>query len=146
MAKYKKRSNNAQMSSSDNNKDSNSWYDESADPTSSQDKSSDILDSSRSNNSTPREIKHTAYSINNQDEESEELKPVLVYDTTAKDGIPDADTTVTIEKLVSVVPSPYYDKHQVMTTNPFLATMSLWQRYISAWFRVWNVFFRYPAE
>jgi hypothetical protein len=171
MAKYKKRINNAkkikqatkdygpesrsnieenihQLSSSDNNKDSNSWYDESTDPTSSQDKSSEILVSSPYNNLTATEIKQSegnTDSINSENEKCEELKPVLVCDTTAKDGTTDADTSIAIKKSVSVVPSPYDDKGQAITTNPFLATMSLWQSYIGAWFRVCNEFFRYPT-
>jgi hypothetical protein len=136
------------LSSSDNNKDSNSWYDESTDPTNSQDKSSEILDSSRYNNLTITEIKQsddTVDSINSQNAKSEELKPVLVCDTTAKDGTTDADTSIAIKKSVFVVSSPYDGKGQAITTNPLLTTMSLWQSYISAWFRVCNEFFRYPT-
>ncbi len=70
---------------------------------------------------------------------------MLVCDTTAKDGITDADTSIAIKKSVSVALSPFDDKGQAITTNPFLATMSLWQSYTSAWFRACNEFFRYPT-
>jgi hypothetical protein len=32
-----------------------------------------------------------------------------------------------------------------MTSNPFLAAISLWQNYTSGWLRAWNEFFRYPT-
>ena len=167
MAKYRKRNNNAkkikqatkeygtesrsnieeninQLSSSDNSKDSNTWYDKSTE--SSQDKSSEISDLSRYTNSARTEIKQSednANSINNLNEKSEELKPVVLCDTTAKDDIIYAHTSIATKKLISVL--PYDNKDHVITTNPFLALMSLWQSYISAWFRVCNEFFRYPT-
>jgi hypothetical protein len=109
-----------------------------------QDKSSETLDPSRLS-LTPSEIKQSddVNGINNLNEKSEASKPVLVYESITKDDIIDTDTNIAIKKLVSV--APYDDKDLVMTTNPFLATMSLWQSYISAWFRVCNEFFRYPT-
>jgi hypothetical protein len=52
----------------------------------------------------------------------------------AKDGITEADTSVATKKSVSIL--PYDDKDEIMTSNSFPATMSLWQNYASAWFRV----------
>ena len=56
----------------------------------------------------------------------------------SKDGITEADTSITTKKSVSVLPSD--DKEEVMASNPFQAAISLWQNYTSAWFRVWNEF------
>ena len=70
-----------QMSSHDSGKDSNVRYDETADPRSSQHKSSEISDLSRYNNSGRTEIKQSeTNTINSPNEKSEELKPLLVYD------------------------------------------------------------------
>ena len=55
-----------------------------------------------------------------------------------KDGITEADTSITTKKSASVLPSD--DKEEVMASNPFQAAISLWQNYTSAWFRVWNEF------
>jgi hypothetical protein len=126
-----------QLSSSENFKS----YEES---TTSQD-SSEILEKSRYNDLIPTEIKESedyACSIRNQ---SEELKPLLVRDSSTRDSINDSDTHIATNKLVSVVPSTYRDGDQIITTNPFLATMSLWQNFFNAWLRMCNEFFKYPA-
>jgi hypothetical protein len=167
MAKYRKHNNNAkkikqaskdygterrsnieeninQMSSSDSSKDSNTRHDETTDPRSSQHKSSENPDLSRDNNSGRTELKQSeANTINSPNEKSEELKPLVVYDIVANDGITEADTGIFTKKSVSVL--PYDDKDEVMTSNPFQAAISLWQNYMSAWFRVWNEFFTYPT-
>src|SRR5215831_1700569 len=84
-----------QMSSSDNGKDSNVRYDETTDP-SSQRKSSEISDLSLFNNSRRTEIKQSETStINSPNEKNEELKPLVVYDMASKDGITEADTSIT---------------------------------------------------
>ncbi len=83
-----------------------------------------------------------ANSINSLSEKSEELKPLVIYDIATKDGITEADTSISTKKSVSIL--PYEDKDEVMTSNPFQATISLWQNYMSALFRVWNEFFTYP--
>ena len=84
-----------QMSSSDNGKDSNVRYDETTDP-SSQRKSSEISDLSLFNNSRSTEIKQSETStINSPNGKSEELKPLVVYDMVSKDGITEADTSIT---------------------------------------------------
>jgi hypothetical protein len=132
-----------QMSSSDSGKDSNVRYDETTDP-SSQRKSSEISDLSLFNNSRRTEIKQSETSTltNSPNEKSEELKPLVVYDIASKDGITEADTSITTKKSVTILP---YDDNDVMTSNPFHAAISLWQNYTSAWLRVWNEFFRYPT-
>jgi hypothetical protein len=82
-----------QMSSSDSGKDSNVRYDETP---SSQRKSSEISDLSLFNNSRRTEIKQSETStINSPNEKSEELKPLVVYDMASKDGITEADTSIT---------------------------------------------------
>src|SRR5262249_20457661 len=85
-----------QMSSSDNGKDSNVRYDETTDP-SSQRKSSEISDLSLFNDSRRTEIKQSETSTINSPNEScrEELKPLVVYDMASKDGITEADTSIT---------------------------------------------------
>src|SRR5215469_16182373 len=78
---------NIKMSSSDNSKDSNVRY-ETTDPKSAQHKSSEISDLSLFNNSGRTEIKQSETStINSPSEKREELKPLVVYDMTSKDGI-----------------------------------------------------------
>jgi len=132
-----------QMSSSDRGKDSNVRYDEIIDPTNSQ-HTSEISDSSLFNNSGRTEIKQSKTdTTNSPNEKSEELKPLLVHDMAAKDSITEADTGISTKKSVSVL--PYDDKDEIVTSNPFLAAISLWQNYASAWFRVWNEFLRYPT-
>jgi len=132
-----------QMSSSDSGKDSNVRYDETTDP-SSQHKSSEISDLSLFNNSRSTEIKQSETStINSPNEKSEELKPLVVYDMVSKDGITEADTSITTKKSVTIL--PYDDKDEIMTSNPFQAAITLWQNYTNAWFRVWNEFFKYPT-
>ena len=80
------------MSSSDSGKDSNVRYDETTDP-SSQRKSSEI---SLFKNSRRTEIKQSeTYSSNSPNEKSEELKSLVVYDMASKDGITEADTSIT---------------------------------------------------
>jgi hypothetical protein len=126
-----------QLSSSEDSKS----YEES---TTSQD-SSEILEKSRYNDLIPTEIKESedyAGSIRNQ---SEELKPLLVRDSSTRNSINDSDTRIATNKLVSVVPSIYRDGDQIITTNPFLATTSLWQNFFNAWLRMCNEFFKYPA-
>jgi hypothetical protein len=92
---------------------------------------------SRDDNSGRTELKQSeANTINSPNEKSEELKPLVVYDIAAKDGITEADTSISTKKSVSVL--PYDDKDEVMTSNPFQAAISLWQNYMSAWFRVWR--------
>jgi hypothetical protein len=99
---------------------------------------------SRDSNSGRTELKQSeANTINSPNEKNEELKPLELYDIATKDGITDADTSISTKKSVSVL--PYDDKDEVMTSNPFQAAISLWQNYMSAWFRVWNEFFRYPT-
>ena len=136
-----------QVSSSDSSKHSNTRYHETSKmkhPRSSQYKSSENSDLSRDNNSGRTELKQSeANTINSPNKKSEELKPLVVYDIAAKDGITEADTSISTKKSVSVL--PYDDKDELMTSNPFQAAISLWQNYMSAWFRVWNEFFRYPA-
>ena len=132
-----------QMLSSDSGKDSNARYDETTDPISSQHKFSDISDLSLFNNSARTEIKQSeTNTINSPNKKSEELKPLVVYDMAAKDGISEADTSIVTKKSVSILP---YDDKDEITSNPFLAAISLWQNYTNAWFRVWNEFFRYPT-
>src|SRR5215467_8425833 len=132
-----------QMSSSDNGKDSNVRYDETTDP-SSQHKSSEISDLSLFNNSRGTEIKQSETSIiNSPNEKSEELKPLVVYDMVSKDGITEADTSITTKKSATIL--PYDDKDEIMTSNPFQAAITLWQNYTNSWFRVWNEFFKYPT-
>ena len=164
MAKYRKHNNDAkkikqankdygtksrseeninQMSSSDSGKDSNVQYNETTDPTSSQHKSYEISDLSVFNNTGRTEIKQSeTNTINSPNKKSEELKPLVVYDMAAKDGISEADTSIVTKKSVSILP---YDDKDEITSNPFLAAISLWQNYTNAWFRVWNEFFRYPT-
>lgn len=166
MAKYRKNNNNSkkikqaskdygterrrnieeninQMPSSYSSKDSNTRYNETTDPTSSQHKSFENSDLSRDNNLGRTELKQSeAKTKNSPSEKSEELKPLVVYDIAAKDGITEADTSISTKKSVSVL--PYEDKDEVMTSNPFQTAISLWQNYMSAWFRVWNEFFTYP--
>jgi hypothetical protein len=157
MAKYSKHNNNAKkikraskdygtehrsnikeninQISSDSSKDSNTRYDKTTDPTSSQHKSSENSDLPRDNNSGRTELKQLeANTINSPNEQSEEIKPLVVYDIATKDGVTEADT----KKSVSIL--PYDDKDEVITSNPFQAAISLWQNYMSAWFRVWNAF------
>jgi hypothetical protein len=167
MAKYRKHNNNAkkikqaskdygterrsniekntnQISSSDSNKDSNTRYDEITDPNSSQHNSSENSDLSRDNNSGRTELKQSeANTINSPNEKTEELNPLVEYDIAANDSITEADTCIYTKKSVSVL--PYDEKYEVMTSNPFQAAISLWQNYMSAWFRVWNEFFTYPT-
>ena len=132
-----------QMSSSDSGKDSSVRYDETTDP-SSQRKSSEISDLSLFNNSRPTEIKQSETStINSPNEKSEESKPLIVYDVASKDSITEADTSIATKKSVTIL--PYDDKDEIMTSNPFLAAITLWQSYTNAWFRVWNKFFKYPT-
>jgi hypothetical protein len=50
----------------------------------------------------------------------------------AKNGNTEAGTSIATKKSVSVL--PYDDKDEIMTTNPYLAAISLWQNYTSAWF------------
>src|SRR5215471_15025522 len=129
---------NIEMSSSDSGKDSDVRYDETTDPS-----SSEISDLSLFNNSDRTEIKQSETStINSPNEKSEELKPLVVYDMTSKDGITEADTSITTKKSVTILP---YDKDEIMTSDPFQAAITLWQNYTSAWFRVWNEFFKYPT-
>ena len=79
------------MSSSDSGKDSNARYDETTDPISSQHKFFDISDLSLFNNSARTEIKQSeTNTINSPNEKTEELKPLVVYDMTTKDGITEA--------------------------------------------------------
>lgn len=116
--------------------------------TTSQD-SSEILEKSRYNKLMPTEIKQSEDypgSIKNQNVKSEELKPVLVRDSSTRDSINDSDTNIATNKAISVVPSTYGDRGQLITTtNPFLASMSLWQTLFNAWVRMCNEFFRHPA-
>ena len=58
----------------------------------------------------------------------------------AKDSITEADTSIATKKSVSIL--PYDDKDEIITSNPFLAAISLWRNYTSAWFRVWNELLR----
>jgi hypothetical protein len=84
-----------QMSSSDSGKDSNVRYDETTDPRSSQHKSYEISDLSLFNNTGRTEIKQSeTNTIYNSNEKSEELKPLVVYDMAAKDGITEAGTSI----------------------------------------------------
>ena len=130
---------NIEMSSSDSGKDSDVRYDETTDPS-----SSEISDLSLFNNSDRTEIKQSETStINSPNEKSEELNPLVVYDMTSKDGITEADTSITTKKSVTIL--PYDDKDEIMTSNPFQAAITLWQNYTNAWFRVWNEFFKYPT-
>jgi hypothetical protein len=100
---------------------------------------------SRDNNSGCTDLKQSEVNaINSRSKKSEELNPLVVYDIATKDGITDADISMSTKKSVSVL--PYDDKDEVMTSNPFQAAISLWQNYMSAWFRVWNEFFRYPTR
>ena len=134
---------NIEMSSSDSGKDSNVRCDETTDP-SSQRKSSEISDLSLFNNSRRTEIKQSETStIDSPNEKSEELKPLVVYDITSKDGVTEADTSINTKKSVTIL--PYDDKDEIMTSNPFQAAITLWQNYTNAWFRVWNEFFKYPT-
>jgi hypothetical protein len=66
-----------------------------------------------------------ANTINIMNEKSEELKPLVVYDIDAKDGITETDTSIATKKSISVL--PYDDKDEVMTSNPFLAAISFWR-------------------
>jgi len=129
-----------QLSSSEDTKS----YEES---TTSQD-SSEILEKSRYNNLIPNEINQSedyTGSIKNQNVKSEELKPLLVRESSTRDSINNSDTNIATNKPVSVVTSTYGDGGQLIATNPFLATMSLWQNFFNAWLRMCNEFFRYPA-
>ncbi len=131
-----------QMSSYDSSKDSNTRYDETTDPTSSQ-RTFENSDLSLDNNLGRTELKQSeANSINSPNEKSEESNPLVVYDIAAKDGITEADTSISTKKSISVL--PYDDKDEIMISNPFQA-ISLWQNYMNAWFRVWNEFFTYPT-
>lgn len=108
--------------------------------------SSEILEKSRYNNLIPTEMKQSEdYAWSSQNVKSEDLKAMLVNDSSTRDSINDSDTNIATNKPISVVPSIYGDRGQLMTTNPFLATMSLWQNFFNAWFRMYNEFFRYPA-
>jgi hypothetical protein len=110
--------------------------------------SSEILEKSRYNNLIPTEIKQSedyAGSIKNQNVKTEELKPILEPDSSTRNSINDSDTNIATDKPVSVVPSTYGDGGQLITTNPFLATMSLWQNFFNAWLRMCDEFFRYPV-
>jgi hypothetical protein len=129
-----------QLSSSDATKS----YEEG---TASQD-SFEILEKSGYTNLMPTEIMQSedyAGSTKNRNVKSDELKPLLVRGTSTRDSINDSDTNIARNNSVSVVPSTYGDGGQLMTTNPFLATMSLWQNFFIAWLRMCNEFFRYPA-
>jgi hypothetical protein len=129
-----------QLSSSEDTKS----YEES---TTSQE-SSEMLEKSLYNNLIPTEIKQSedyAGSIKNQNVKSEELKPLLVRESSTRDSIANSDTNVDTNKPVSVVPSTYGDWSQLISTNPFIATISLWQNFFNAWFRMSNEFFRYPS-
>lgn len=110
--------------------------------------SSEILEKSGYTSLIPTEIKQSedyAGSKKNRNVKSEELKPLLVRGHSTRDSINDPDTNITRNNSVSVVPSTYGDRGQLITTNPFLATMSLWQNFFIAWLRMCNEFFRYPA-
>ncbi|MGA9150595.1 MAG: hypothetical protein WBZ36_08455 [Candidatus Nitrosopolaris sp.] len=114
--------------------------------TASQD-SSEILEKSGYTNFIPMEIKQSedyAGSIKNLNVKSEESKPLLVRGSSTSDSINYSDTNIARNNSFSVVPSTYGDRGQ-LTTNPFLATMSLWQNFFIAWLRMCNEFFRYPA-
>jgi hypothetical protein len=119
-----------QMSSSDDSKDSNTRSGKTRDPTSSQHKSSENSDLSRVNNSRTEPKQSETNTIISPNEKSEELKPLVVYDIAANDGISEADTSMSTKKSVYVL--PYGDK-DVMTSNPFQAAVSLWQNYLRAW-------------
>lgn len=99
-----------QVSSSDSSKDSNT-----TDPTSSQHKFSENSDMSRDNNLGRTELKQSANTINSPNEKSEELKPLVIYDIAAKDGISEADTSISAKKLFLpmitkvTIPSMRYD-------------------------------------
>ena len=84
-------------------------------------------------------------SIKIENIKSEELKPLLVRGSSTSDSINDSDRNIATNKPVSVVPYTYGDRDQIITTNPFLATISLWQKFFDAWLRMCNEFFRYPA-
>jgi hypothetical protein len=110
--------------------------------------SSEILEKSGYTNLIPTEIMQSedyAGSIKNRNVKSEESKPLLVRGTSTRDSINDSDKNIARNNSVSVVPSTYGDRGQLITTNPFLATMSLWQNFFIAWLRMCNEFFRYPA-
>jgi hypothetical protein len=47
------------------------------------------------------------------------------------------------KKSVSVL--PFHNKDEFMISNSFQAAISLWQNCMSAWFRVWSEFFKYPT-
>jgi hypothetical protein len=110
--------------------------------------SSEILEKSAYTNLIPTEIKQSedyAGTIKNRNVKSEELKPLVVLERSTRDSVNDSDTNIARNKSVSVVPSTYGDRGQLITTNPFLATMSLWQNFFIAWLRMCNEIFRYPA-
>ena len=86
-----------------------------------------------------------ACSVKNENVKSEEIKPLLVRGSFTSDSINDSDRDIATNKPGSVVPYIYGDRDQIVTTNPFLATMSLWQNFFNAWLRMCNEFFRYPA-
>ena len=56
---------------------------------------------------------------------------------TSKDGIAEADTSITTKKSVTIF--PYDDKDEIMTSDPFQAAITLWQNYANAWFRLWSL-------
>ena len=137
MAKYRKHNNNAkkikqaskdygterrsnieeninQMSSSYSSKDSNTRYDETTDPTSSQHKSFENSDLSRDKYSGRTELKQSEANTISPNKKNEELKPLVVYDIAAKDGINEVDTSISTKKSVSVL--PYAGKYGVMTS------------------------------
>jgi len=128
------------LSSSEDSKS----YEES---TTSQD-STEILEKSQYNNLIPTEIKQSedyAASIKNQNVKTEELKPLIVRDSSTTDSINDSHTNTAANKAISVVPSTFGDRGQLITTNPLLASTSLWQDLFNAWLSMCNEFFRYPA-
>lgn len=109
---------------------------------------SEILEKSLYNNLIPTQITQPedyACSIKNENVKSEEIKPLLVRGNFTSDSINDSDRDIATNKPGSVVPYIYGDRDQIVTTNPFLVTMSLWQNFFNAWLRMYNEFFRYPA-
>jgi hypothetical protein len=106
---------NINQMSSDSSKDSNTRYDKTTDPTSPQHKSSENSDLSRDNNLGRTELKQLeASTINSPNEQSEEIKPLVVYDIAAKDGVTEADT----KKSVSIL--PYDDKDKSISSRHIL--------------------------
>ena len=107
---------------------------------------SEILEKSLYNHLTPTQITQPEdypCSIEIENVKSEELTPLLVRGSSTSDN--DSDRNIATNKPVSVVPYTYGDRDQIITTNPFLATISLWQNFLNAWLRMCNEFFRYPA-